>query len=529
MMSLENNTYFEIIYEDGYRLGRVSIKNNVENTPCILQNYEDYLKFSNITIEKPISYLVSETYERKKYDLSTVPLVHIPFDLPLKEAKKLSKLNNSIISQNKDDCLPIYLTKYKEVNQELFEVIPKKFIYFFRRIPDERILLEFYLNLKEKYPSSVFFIDSKDYEIPIFLFLGFDFFLDESNNKKFFNEYIANPLPELVEMYSNGSVNSRKLLKIIYKEFYKLIEPHLRRDFKRSFYIDDISLERPQVKRWREEITRYYTPSTNLILLLPCSAKKPYRISKSHIKIISALRDTLKNRYANLCQLILTSPLGVVPRELEDYSNYDIPVTGHWSQEELNSISETLSLILKKCDNPILIAHFEENSPYLKALKSLPYRIIYTGGSIEKLQEIIEENRPIWDFERIHEYSSKAKKMFSFQFKKELDMPFDYVERRKSTNLFYNKQNIGIFENKIKVNVKGGDLLKDTLWVNIDFDLKGDIFSKGVVSNSNNIRPGDDIIILKNNKCIGVGEAIVSGETMKKLDRGKVVKVRTRG
>ena len=119
--------------------------------------------------------------------------------------------------------------------------------------------------------------------------------------------------------------------------------------------------------------------------------------------------------------------------------------------------------------------------------------------------------------------------MFSFQFKKELDMPFDYVERRKSTNLFYNKQNIGIFENKIKVNVKGGDLLKDTLWVNIDFDLKGDIFSKGVVSNSNNIRPGDDIIILKNNKCIGVGEAIVSGETMKKLDRGKVVKVRMRG
>ena len=58
---------------------------------------------------------------------------------------------------------------------------------------------------------------------------------------KVFNEYIANPLPELVEMYSNGSVNSRKLLRIIYKEFYSLIESHLRRDFKRSFYIDDIS------------------------------------------------------------------------------------------------------------------------------------------------------------------------------------------------------------------------------------------------------------------------------------------------
>jgi len=529
MMSLENNISFEILYEDGYRLGRVSINNNIENTPCLIQNYEDYLKFGDITIEKPISYLVSETYSRKKYDLTTVPLVQIPFDLPLKEAKKLSSLNKSIISQDEGNCLPIYLTKYKELNQELFEAIPKKPIYFFRRIHDERILLEFYFNLKEKYPSSVFFIDSKDYEIPIFLFLGFDLFLDESNNEKFFNEYISNPLPELVEMYSNGSVNSRKLLRILYREFYNSIESHLRRDFKRSFYIDDISLERPQVKRWREEVIKYYTPSTNFILLLPCSAKKPYRISKSHIKIISALRDILKNRYANLCQLILTSPLGVVPRELEDYSNYDIPVTGHWSQEELNSITELLNSILNKCDDPIIISHFEENSPYLKALENLPFKIIHTGGSIDKLEKIIEENRSVWDYEPIPEYKNKAKKMFSFQFKKELDIPFDYVEKRKSTNLFYDKQNIGIFENKIKVNVKGGELLKDSLWINIDFDLRGDIFSKGVISNSNNIRPGDDVIILKNNKCIGVGEAIVSGETMKNLNRGKVVKVRMRG
>jgi archaeosine synthase len=330
-------------------------------------------------------------------------------------------------------------------------------------------------------------------------------------------------------MYSNGSVNSRRLLRILYKEFYDSFEVHLRRDFKRSYYIDDISLERPQVSRWRKEIEKYYSPSTNIILLLPCSAKKPYRVSKSHTKIISFLKEILKNKYPNLSQLILTSPLGVVPRELEDYADYDIPVTGHWSQEELDSLYELLLSLLNKCNNPIVIAHFGENSPYLKALEKLPFEIFYTKGSLEELKNILYLNSSFWDKEPINENRIKAQKMFTFQFKKEFDLPFDYQERRKSTDLLFNKKTIGTFQNKIKVNVKGGELIKDSLYVNIDFDLRGDIFSKGVISNSDNIRPGDDVIVQKNNKCIGVGEAIVSGEIMKNLNRGKVVKIRMRG
>ncbi|HII94949.1 MAG TPA: DUF5591 domain-containing protein [Candidatus Methanofastidiosum sp.] len=528
MMSLENNLSFEILYEDGYRLGKVNLDDHIENTPYILLNNKDYFQFGSMTIEKPLSYLVAETYKRGKYDLSTVPLVQIPFDLPIKEAKKLSSLNISIIKEEKGDCLPIYLTKYREINQELFESIPKKSIYFFKRIADERILLDFYFRLKEKYPSSIFFIDSKNYEIPIFLFLGFDLFLAEENNERFFSEYLSNPLPELVEMYSNGSVNSRRLLRILYKEFYNSFEVHLRREFKRSYYIDDISLDRPQVVRWRKEVEQYYTIPTNIVLLLPCSAKKPYRVSKSHTKIISFLRDILKDKYSNLSQLILTSPLGVVPRELEDYADYDIPVTGHWNQEELDSLSGLLCSLLNKCNNPVVIAHFGENSPYLKALETLPFEIQYTQGSLEELKSILDANRVLWDKEPLNEYKTKAQKMFSFQFKKEFDLPFNYVERRKTTDLTFNKKIIGIFQNKIKVNVIGGELIKDSLWVNIDFDLRGDIFSKGIISNSENIRPGDDVIVQKNNKCIGVGEAVVSGDMMKKLNRGKVVKIRAR-
>ena len=43
-MSLENNLSFEIIYEDGHRLGKVNLGNRIENTPYILLNNKDYLK-----------------------------------------------------------------------------------------------------------------------------------------------------------------------------------------------------------------------------------------------------------------------------------------------------------------------------------------------------------------------------------------------------------------------------------------------------------------------------------------------------
>lgn len=528
-MLLENKVSFEILFEDGYRLGSVTLGGRTVKTPSLIENVQDYLILGDIKIEKPISYLVEDNYKREKFDLSIIPLIEIPFDLPLKEAKKLSNLNISLMQEGKGECLPIYITKYKEYNQELLESIPEKNIYFFKRIPDERILLDFYFKLKEKYPSSLYFINADSYELPIFCFLGFDLFLDNKENRRFFNEYLSNPVPELVEMYSNGSVNSRKLLRILYKEFYDLFECHLRRDFKRAYYIDDISLHRPQVVRWRKEVNDYYSPSNNLILLLPCSAKKPYRLSKSHTKIISFLRDFLKDKYPNLTQLILTSPLGVVPREIEDYADYDIPVTGYWSQEELDSLSDLLIFLLKKCDSPRIIAHFSEDSPYLEAIKKLPFEILYTNGSIEILKEHLENNRGLWDKDPLNEFKTKAQKMFSFQFKKEFKLPFDYRERRKTTDLLYNKRTIGIFQNKIKTNVIGGEIIKDSLWVNIDFDLRGDIFSKGIISTSDNIRPGDDVLVLKDNKCIGVGEAIVSGSIMKKLNRGKVVKIRSRG
>ena len=87
------------------------------------------------------------------------------------------------------------------------------------------------------------------------------------------------------------------------------------------------SLQRAEVRRFAERvIIRYIPPKTDVAVLLPCSAKKPYSLSQSHRKFQAAIAGRAH-------ELIVTSPLGLVPRELEcvyPAGHYDVPVTGYW-------------------------------------------------------------------------------------------------------------------------------------------------------------------------------------------------------
>ena len=64
--------------------------------------------------------------------------------------------------------------------------------------------------------------------------------------------------------------------------------------------------------------------------------KKTYRLSKSHGQFLRAIGST------GCHEVMMTSPLGLVPKDLEDVwpaANYDVPVTGDWSSDELGSPS----------------------------------------------------------------------------------------------------------------------------------------------------------------------------------------------
>jgi archaeosine synthase len=66
-------------------------------------------------------------------------------------------------------------------------------------------------------------------------------------------------------------------------------------------------------------------------------------------------------------------------------------------------------------------------------------------------------------------------------------------------------------------------------WVSMmDFELKGDLFCVGIEDADDDIRPGDEVVILRNGEMVAAGRALLSGHMMARMRRGKAVNVKKR-
>jgi archaeosine synthase len=114
------------------------------------------------------------------------------------------------------------------------------------------------------------------------------------------------------------------------------------------------ALRRVEIQRFADRITsRYRCRFDAPLVLLPCSATKPYSDSQSHRQF----QDAIQFR-AHVVSM--TSPIGVVPQELETTypaQHYDSVVTGRWSDDEVRFVSEVLKRYLERTDYPRVIAH----------------------------------------------------------------------------------------------------------------------------------------------------------------------------
>ena len=125
------------------------------------------------------------------------------------------------------------------------------------------------------------------------------------------------------------------------------------------------SLYRPEAVRWRRRM-EIMKPLGDTVVLLPCSMKKPYSNSKSHQKFRKLTRS--------FQELIVTSPFGICPRELENtypIQSYDVSTTGSWSSDE---IEETGRLVAKYCEGKNVVAnlaggYLESCEAYMDDLK----------------------------------------------------------------------------------------------------------------------------------------------------------------
>ena len=308
------------------------------------------------------------------------------------------------------------------------------------------------------------------------------------------------------------------------------------------------SLSRPEIRRFqRRVIERYKKPkSAEILLLLPCSAKKPYSFSKSH----RLFREKL-NACGNpnvVHELIVTSPIGIVPRELElvhPASSYDIPVIGVWDEDEKKMIRSLLKDYLKVNKYEKIISHLPSDlMEFIDDIigktektcidrptsnESLDQLLSVLKKSVKEYDKIKTQKRIVEDMQglAVYQFGNKtAEKLlenciirgkYPYQKIIQNNTQLGMVTKDRGFISLTNEGAKRIFKEK-----------KYLVEIFDDFTLSGSVFAPGIKNADEKIRIGDEVIVTKNNKLIAVGVAQMNGEEMKLSSHGESVKVRHR-
>ncbi|MGD0534264.1 MAG: archaeosine synthase subunit alpha [Methanoregula sp.] len=288
------------------------------------------------------------------------------------------------------------------------------------------------------------------------------------------------------------------------------------------------SMQRVEVRRFAERLlSRYRPPQATVAVLLPCSAKKPYSLSQSHRRFQQAIAGRAH-------ELIITSPLGLVPRELEcvyPAMHYDVPVTGYWDAEECAYISDIVARYLSLHKYERVIAHLEGGALKVAEMAAetcgitLEYscREYPTGDeALSQLNRALDRERRVKD-DRLHG-------MLSYQFGCDVDTR-GMLSRGHFPELFYSKNNQQLFSidtgnGLLRPTFEGWALIPQGYRVTIsDFIPEGDVLVPGVVDADAAIRDGDEVLVV-GPKATATGRAAMSAAEMKNSKRGVAVRVR---
>jgi archaeosine synthase len=302
------------------------------------------------------------------------------------------------------------------------------------------------------------------------------------------------------------------------------------------------TLRRVEIQRFAQRVTeRYRNRFNNPLVLVPCSAVKPYSESQSHRQF----HDAVQFR-AHLASM--TSPIGVVPQELEltyPAQHYDSVVTGRWTENEKAFVADVLRRYLERNDYPRVVAHVPPGG-YTEICERV-------AGEVDVDFEFTVEDHPTTD-------DSIANLM------RTLSDELKYAKRERQHNtvkaladymlgdgagddLFAEVQTTSRYP-KLQVRDREGEqlaamvpqygVLAFTLagarhWVESDAPTKrveidgfvphGSVLAPGVVDADADIRVGDEVVI-EGPKAFCVGRAAMSGPEMVESTRGVASEVR---
>jgi len=239
-------------------------------------------------------------------------------------------------------------------------------------------------------------------------------------------------------------------------------------------------------------------------------------------------------------EMIVTSPLGAVPRELELFypaAQYDIPVTGNWDREEQAMVQDmVLSMANQGYDHVVM--HLGGEEPIIQEVLDGTVTTEGSPTSNESLGKLRETLKVLCsEYERVDPYLDRWAAMSSvagYQFGpggEELlsdahvmgNYPFMKILHRNEQRGMLNPE-----RGMISLTIEGAESILPLMpkVVMGDFELKGSLFAVGVQEADPRIRAGEEVAIIRNGQLAGVGVSIMGGKEMMEMRRGEAVKVR---
>jgi archaeosine synthase len=288
------------------------------------------------------------------------------------------------------------------------------------------------------------------------------------------------------------------------------------------------SQNRAEVRRFADRVIERFVPTlTDVAVLLPCSARKPYSLSRSHRLFVNTV-----NRRAH--ELIVTSPLGLVPRELERIypaGHYDVPVTGYWDREECAFIADILARYFTAHPYRRVIAHLEGGALTVAEMAAeacgIDLEVTCEGhptspGSLRALNAALEGERRM--------QTDTIRGTVSWQFGTEISTKglqlrgrsMQMAVLRGKQQLFSIDPGTGLF----RPTFAGWDLIPEGYRVRIDeFVPQGDVLAPGITGCDLRIREGDEVLV-EGPLAIATGRAMMGADEMLRSKRGVAVRVR---
>jgi archaeosine synthase len=348
--------------------------------------------------------------------------------------------------------------------------------------------------------------------------------------------------------YVEGQARHDQWLTAAFREFdqqYEYVEERapVVRDSELSAASGD-SIRRAEIQRFAERVTnRYETEFDGPLVLVPCSAKKPYSESQSHRQFHDAIQ--WRGHLASM-----TSPIGVVPQELEltyPAQQYDTVVTDRWSADEREFVAEVLRRYLERNEYDRVIAHVPPGG-YTDICETVEadvdadfeYTVADHPTTDESLAALSEALEGIEAYQKRTREHRIVRAMADYQLGEGAGAELFSSDEIQTTSRYPKLQVRDDDGEQLATMVPQYGVLSFTTagarkWAESDAPSKvveidefvphGSVLAPGVVDADESIRTGDEVIV-SGPKAFGVGRAAMFGEEMTESTRGVAVETR---